>query len=197
MSRFLSAVAVLAMAAAGPAVATAKKPDAKPSPRAKQFRATLAPVAADMAAYSAVKGKSQLVDNKKRDSVSLQMRNLAKPGTTYTWSVRKVAGDAAQPCDAATPSEAVTGFKYRKLRANESGNGNSGAKSKTFRADPDARYVVHVVNADGFTEACGVYKAKSKKSKKGSSKKKHGGSHEGAHKKPFAAPAPAKGRGRD
>jgi hypothetical protein len=168
MTRRLTAVAVASIAAMGAAaVATADSGHS-----AKVYRATLHPVdpAATTAGVATVAGRSQLVDGKKNNKVSLHMRNLA-PNTTYLWHVH--TGSCA------ATGAPVSGWTYRTqvgangtLTTNDAGNANTKGKSRTFNAAPGTDYSVnvHVATATnglpaGTIIACGDFK-KSKGSSK-------------------------------
>jgi hypothetical protein len=169
MTRRLIAVAVASIAAMGAAaVATADSGHS-----AKVYRATLHAVdpAATTAGLATVAGRSQLVDGRKNNKVSLHMRNLA-PNTTYLWHVH--TGSCA---DTGPP---VAGWTYRTedaggngtLTTNEAGNANTKGKSRTFNAKSGTDYSVNVHVATetnglppGTIIACGDFK-KSKGSSK-------------------------------
>src|ERR687898_3141106 len=104
---FVSLAVAGLLALAGVAVANGKG--------AKTYRADLVPVnpAATTAGLPTVVGKSQLVDGKKNNKVSLHMRGLAAD-TTYLWHVH--VGSCAGP-----PGAPVAGWTYRTQDA--MGNG--------------------------------------------------------------------------
>ena len=168
-----AAASILAMAAAG--VATAASGHS-----AKTYKASLAAVNPDAttAGLATVAGKAQLVDGKKKNKVSLHMRNLA-PSTTYLWHVHDGT--------CAATGAPVAGWTYRTqdpagngtLTSNASGNANTKGRSATFNADPTKSYSVNVhvstlTNgvAAGTIIACGDLKA-SKASGKSKPKKPH------------------------
>ena len=169
MTRRITAVAVASVAA----MAVAGVATAASSHSAKVYRATLKPVepAATTAGLATVTGRSQLVDGKKNNKVSLHMRNLA-PSTTYLWHVH--TGSCAMT------GAPVAGWTYRTqdaagngtLTTNEAGNANTKGKSKTFNADPGTSYSVnvHLSTATnglpaGTIIACGDLKASKAKGK--------------------------------
>jgi len=107
-------------------------------------------------ASSAVRGRAQLVDGRKRDKVSLHMKGLA-PGETYLWHVHQATGEG-DPC-AEGSAVADPAWTYRALVARESGNASSKGKSTTFSAKSGDFYVdVHL--EDGTVIACGVLERK-------------------------------------
>jgi hypothetical protein len=166
MKRLTAGVAIASLAVAGAAVpvAGAAKGPKKPSPRAKVYRAKLAPVpVGDYGLLAASRGKAQLVDGKKNDKITINVRKLA-PGTTYGWQIVEAAADAPFPCTSGTP---LAGWTYKPLKANAAGNANSKGKSKTFKADSDKSYFVGVYLPNGGEAfLCGELKAKKKKAKK-------------------------------
>ena len=140
MTRRLTAAAVASLAAicvAGPATAGSGH-------SAETYKASLTAVnpAATTAGLATVRGKSQLVDGKKNNKVSLHMRNLAAD-TTYLWHVHEGS--------CAATGAPVAGWTYRTqvgangtLTSNASGTANTRGKSTTFNADPAKSYSVNV-----------------------------------------------------
>ena len=140
MSRRLTTAAVASIAAlcvAGPATAGSGH-------SAKTYKASLTAVnpAATTAGLASVKGRSQLVDGKKNNKVTLHMRNLAAD-TMYLWHVHEGS--------CAATGAPVAGWTYRTqvggngtLTANAAGNANTRGKSATFNADPAKSYSVNV-----------------------------------------------------
>src|SRR6266536_4460179 len=142
------------------------------SHRAVVLRATLKPVRADVASYTAMRGKAQMTANKRNAKVSLPRKGMV-PGATYPWAV--VQGpDPDTVCADGTP---VPGFKYRKLKAGRKGNANSKGSSKkgAFTFDKTATYAVVVYQAGTTDEVllCGVFKGKKAHTPKKGSAKKH------------------------
>ena len=170
MNRFFVLLVTLALALAPAGALAAKKHSkskgGKSAHRAKVLRAKLAPVREDVAAYTDMRGKAQMVANKRKAKVSLHLKGMV-PSTLYTWTV------ATGECDSATP---LAGFKYRKLKSGPKGNANSKAWSKKgqFKYDSATTYSVLVYQAGTTTDEvllCGEFKVKSKKAKKHSKKK--------------------------
>ena len=118
MTRRITVAVVASIAAIGIAApATAGK--------ARPYKASLTAVdpAATTAGVADVRGKAQLVDGKKRNKVSLHMRNLAA-GTMYLWHVHEGS--------CAATGAPVPGWTYRTqvgpngtLTAKKSGNANT------------------------------------------------------------------------
>ncbi len=182
MTRFLTALAVLALAVA-PSAAIAKKPGKKakkPTPRAKVLRAVLEPTTTD-AEYAGIRGKAHLVDGKKNDKVTIHVRGL-RPNTPYLWHVHEADGDP-DPCDAGSAGPIVTAFNYKLPKlTNASGNLNAKARSKTFTREAGETYYVNVHAADGTVLACGILEAKKAKKNKGKGKSRGKGRQQGSSK---------------
>jgi hypothetical protein len=164
MKRILVMSAALAVAVGIPTASAVGHGD-HGSHRAKVLRAKLKPVQADIAAYTAMRGKAQMTANRRNAKVSLHLKGMV-PGATYTWAV--VQGtDAATVCADGTP---VTGLKYKRLKARRKGNANSKAFSRkgAFTFDKTAVYGVVVYQAGTTDEVllCGVLQGKSKKAHK-------------------------------
>ena len=135
---------------------------------AKVYRAKLVKTAAaDTAQLPGVTGHAQLVDGKKKNKISIHVRGL-KPGQTYGWQIHKAASPTVDPCEPTAPVIVAAPYgdwTYGALVANEDGNASAKGKSASFdsRADSGPFYVeVHL--ADNTVIACGVLKAKTKKS---------------------------------
>ena len=156
MKRTLAVVIGLA-AAAVPSAALAHSSHGHSHHPAHKLRATLKPVQADVAAYTAMRGKADLLANKRNAKSSLHLKGMVAKAT-YTWAV--VLGD----CTTNTP---LTGWKYKRLRAGHHGNANSTgfAKKGAFTWDPSATYSVVVYQAGTTSDVllCGTFKAKAKK----------------------------------
>jgi hypothetical protein len=140
MSRRITAVAAASIVALG--VAGVASADSAHS--AKSYKASLSAVnpAATTAGLATVAGKTQLVDGKRRNKVSLHMRDVAA-STMYLWHVHEGS--------CAAPGAPVAGWTYRTqsgangtLTSNESGNANTKGTSATFNADPTKSYSVNV-----------------------------------------------------
>jgi hypothetical protein len=140
MTRRLIVAAVASVAAIG----VAGSATAGGGQSARTYKASLTAVdpAATTAGLATVKGRAQLVDGKKKNKVSLHVRNLAA-GTMYLWHVHEGS--------CAATGAPVPGWTYRTqvgangtLTANASGNANTRGKSATFNADPAKRYSVNV-----------------------------------------------------
>ncbi len=132
---------------------------------AKTFRATLeANAAAATAGVPDARGTAQLVDNRKRDKVSLHMKGL-EPGTTYLWHVHQATAEG-DPCAAGSTvgnPGPYPGFAYRTLKAGPKGNASAKGTSRTFpvaAADTGEDVYVNVHLEDGTVIACGVLERK-------------------------------------
>jgi hypothetical protein len=161
VKKLIAAIAVLSLAGGVPAAVAHKGKD-KGSHHAYVFKAKLQPVVygADQM-YSGIRGKAQLVDNKRNDKVSLHMKGLT-PGTIYPWHVHVIedAPAGTDPCKAlAQQGPIVTAFNYKRLKANKSGNANAKGSGKTFRVDANDLYYVNVHDPEtGAPISCGVLK---------------------------------------
>ncbi|MDA0161094.1 hypothetical protein OM076_12515 [Solirubrobacter ginsenosidimutans] len=115
--------------------------------RAKVYKGTLALVGADGDYVTGRFGNVQLVDNKRNDKLSVHVRQL-RAKATYTYRLQEGT------CKAGAPGGTdVAGFKYKPLRTNRKGVGNSTARSRTFSAKRGAKYRV-VVYAGGDVALC-------------------------------------------
>jgi hypothetical protein len=168
MTRRITVATIASAAAIG--LACVSTADAGPS--AKTYKATLTAVkpAAAMAGVPKVAGRAELVDGKRRNTISLHMRRLA-PSTTYLWHVHEGT--------CAATGAPVAGWTYRTqtgangtLTSDSSGVANTNGRSKSFNAGSGKRYSVNVhVAADtngvaaGTIIACGDLKrSRSKRS---------------------------------
>ncbi|TML06444.1 MAG: hypothetical protein E6G41_07330 [Actinobacteria bacterium] len=163
MNRILALSAALGVAVGVPASAVGH--GSHGSHKAKVRWATLKPVRADVADYTAMRGRAQMTANGRNAKVSLHLKGMVAHAT-YPWAV--VQGtDATTVCADGTK---VAGFKYRKLKAGRKGNANSKAWTKkgAFTFDRTATYAVVVYQAGTTDEVllCGVFKGKPKKSHK-------------------------------
>ena len=110
MNRILALSAALGVAVGVPASAVGH--GSHGSHKAKVRWATLKPVSADVADYTAMRGRAQMTANGRNAKVSLHLKGMVAHAT-YPWAV--VQGtDAATVCADGTK---VAGFKYRKLKA--------------------------------------------------------------------------------
>src|SRR3954447_15016670 len=115
--------------------------------KTKVYKGTFTLVGADGDYVTGNFGKVQLVDNRRNDKLSVHVRRLAAK-TTYTYKLQEGT------CKAGAPGGTdVAGFKYRPLRTNRKGVGNSTARSRTFTAKQDSKYSV-VVYAGGDVVLC-------------------------------------------
>jgi hypothetical protein len=168
----LIAVLVLAALALVPATASASAKS-----KAKVYRGSFTLVGADGNYVTGKFGDVQLVDGKRNDKLSVHVRRLA-PKTTYTYRLQQGTCKEGAPGGTEVP-----GWKYRPLKTNRKGVGNSTARSRTFTARKDAKYFVGVYSATGDQiVACAQLRTKSKHG--------HGKPHKPAH--PAHPPKPAK-----
>jgi hypothetical protein len=115
--------------------------------KTKVYKGTFTLVGADGDYVTGNFGKVQLVDNKRNDKLSVHVRRVAAK-TTYTYKL--VEGVCKEGAAGGTE---VAGFKYKPLRTNRKGVGNSTARSRTFTAERGVRYSV-VVSAGGEVVLC-------------------------------------------
>jgi len=182
MKRFLALFALLSLALALPAVAPAKKKHKHSSHhRTTVLKGSFRAVGADGAYTDRKFGKAQLVDNRKRDKLSVHLRRLA-PRTTYTFALYSVAKGTPRCEEGASGGTQETAFPPKAKKTNKRGNLNANQRSKTFKADRAKRYFVLV--SDG-TQPVACAKLNGKKAKKGC---KPGAKHRGG-KKPHEHPA--------
>jgi hypothetical protein len=185
MKRFLALFALLTLALALPAIAPAKKKHKHSSHhRTTVLKGSFRAVGADGAYTDKKFGKAQLVDNRKRDKLSVHLRHLA-PRTTYTFALYSVAKGQPRCEEGASGGTQETAFPPKSKQTNRAGNLNAKQRSKTFKADAARRYFVLV--SDG-TQPVACAKLKGKKAKKGC---KPGAKHPG---KPHGKKHPAKKR---
>ena len=139
MKRLIALLVVLGVALV-PSTASAHS-------RAKVYKGTFTLVGADGDYVTGGFGKVQLVDNRRNDKLSVHVRRLAAK-TTYTYKLQEGT------CKAGAPAGTdVAGFKYKPLRTNRKGVGNSTARSRTFSAKRGTKYEV-VVYASGKVALC-------------------------------------------
>jgi hypothetical protein len=159
----LAAVAALGVAVA-PA-ADAKRSTAKDKLPAKTYRGDLKRVG--VGDYGllvpGLRAKVQLVDGKKNDKASIQVKGVAA-GTTMLWHVHKTTA-AGNPCTPGGADEGVAGWTYKKLVSNGGKVANSTARSKTFSVARGETVFVDVHLASGERIACVVLRSNGKKQK--------------------------------
>jgi hypothetical protein len=126
-------------------------------------------------------GKAQLVDNRKRDKLSVHLRKLA-PKTAYMFALYSVPKGTPRCREDAPGGTQETAFPPKTKTTNKRGNLNAKQKSKTFKAKRSKRYFV-LVSQGADPVAC----AKLDRKGKGHGKKKHG-------KKKHHGKKPAKGK---
>ena len=119
----------------------------------KVYKGTFTLVGADGDYVTGNFGKAQLVDNKRNDKLSVHVRRVAAK-TTYTY---KLSQGVCR--EGAAGGADVAGFKYKPLKTNRKGVGNSTARSRTFTAKRDVKYSV-VVYAGGDVVLCAQLRTK-------------------------------------
>ena len=121
--------------------------------KTKVYKGTFKLVGADGDYVTGNFGKAQLVDNKRNDKLSVHIRRVAAK-TTYTYKLQQ--GVCKEGAAGGTD---VAGFKYKPLRTNRKGVGNSTARSKTFSAKKGVSYSV-VVYGGGEVVLCAQLRTK-------------------------------------
>ena len=194
MKKISAVLLLLSLALVLPSAAMAKKHPPKHH-KTTVLKGSFKAVGAD-GAYTFKKfGKAQLVDNRKRDKLSVHLRKLA-PKTLYTFALYSVAKGTPRCREGASGGTQETAFPPKSKKTNKRGNLNAKQKSKTFKTDRKKRYFVLVSDGDQVVACAKLdrkgHRGHGKKGKKG--KKKHG--ERGEHgKKP--ATKPGRGVGRD
>ena len=187
MKKISAVLLLLSLALVLPSAATAKKHPKHH--KTTVLKGSFKAVGAD-GAYSFKKfGKAQLVDNRKRDKLSVHLRKLA-PKTVYTFALYSVPKGTPRCQEGASGGTQETAFPPKSKKTNKA-DLNAKQRSKTFKADRKKRYFVLVSDGDQVV-ACAKLDRKrhhghghGKKGKKG--KKKHG---EHGHK-PATSPGAA------
>jgi hypothetical protein len=161
MKRLLPLLVVPALALApGTALAHGKH-------KTKVYKGTFTLVGADGDYVTGNFGKVQLVDNKRNDKLSVHVRRVAAK-TTYTYKLQ--VGVCKEGAAGGTD---VAGFKYKPLKTNRKGVGNSTARSKTFTAKRSVTYSV-VVYGGGEVVLCAQLRTKDWPKAHGKHDKPHG-----------------------
>jgi len=197
MKRLLALCALLSLALALPAVAPAKKKGKHAHHRTTVLKGSFRAIGADGAYTDKKFGKAQLVDNRKRDKLSVHLRRLA-PKTVYTFALYSVAKGEPRCEEGASGGTQETAFAPKSKKTNKRGNLNAKQRSKTFKVDKARRYF-GLVSDGAQPVACA--KLNGKKAKRGCKPtKKHPGKPHGekpakphpAHPAHPAKPHPAK-----
>ena len=174
MKKISAVLLLLSLALVLPSAATAKKHPKHH--KTTVLKGSFKAVGAD-GAYSFKKfGKAQLVDNRKRDKLSVHLRKLA-PKTLYTFALYSVPKGTSRCQEGASGGTQETAFPPKSKKTNKAGNLNAKQRSKTFKADRTKRYFVLVSDGDQVV-ACAklnrkAHRGHGKKDKKGD-KRKHG-----------------------
>jgi hypothetical protein len=151
--------------------------------KTKVYKGTFTLVGADGDYVTGNFGKAHLVDNKRNDKLSVHIRRVAAK-TTYTYKL--VQGVCKEGAAGGTE---VAGFKYKRLKTNRKGVGNSTARSKTFTAKRGVTYSV-VVYGGGEVVLCAQLRTKHWPKSHGKHDKSHG-KHDKPHGKHDNAPGKA------
>jgi hypothetical protein len=176
MKRFLALFALLSLALALPALAPAKKKHKHASHhRTTVLKGSFRAIGADGAYTHRKFGKAQLVDNRKRDKLSVHLRRLA-PRRTYTFALYSVPKGEPRCQEGASGGTQETAFAPKSKRTNKRGNLNAKQRSKTFKADRAKRYFVLVF--DG-ADPVACAKLNGKKAKHCKAGRKHPGKRHG------------------
>jgi len=191
MKRFLALFALLSLALALPAAAPAKKKRHKhPHHRTTVLKGAFEAIGADGAYTDKKFGKAQLVDNRKRDKLSVHVRRLA-PRRAYTFALYSVAKGQPRCDEGASGGTQETAFPPKTKTTNKRGHLNAKQRSKTFKVNRARRYFVLV--SDGAQPvACAKLKGK-KKAKPGC---KGGRGHHGKPKPRHHAKPKREARGK-
>jgi hypothetical protein len=160
MKRILALFALLSLALALPAAAPAKKKQKHSHHRAKVLKGSFRAVGADGAYTDKKFGRAQLVDNRKRDKLSVHLRGLA-PRATYTFALYSVAKGQPRCEEGASGGTQESAFAPKSKRTNKRGNLNAKQRSKTFKARAARRYFV-LVSEGAQPIACAKLKGKRK-----------------------------------
>jgi hypothetical protein len=162
MKKIIALLALLSLALALPAGAPAKK-SKKHHHRTTVLKGSFRAVGADGAYTDRKFGKAQLVDNRKRDKLSVHLRHLA-PRTVYTFALYSVAKGQPRCQEGASGGTQETAFAPKSKRTNKRGNLNANQRSKTFKAVAGRRYFVLV--SDG-TQVVACAKLNGKRARAG------------------------------
>jgi hypothetical protein len=148
MKKLFAFLLALSLALALPGAAAAKKHHHKSTHhKTTVLKGTFRAVGADGVYTDRKFGKAQLVDNRKRDKLSVHLRHLA-PKTRYTFALYSVAKGTARCREGASGGTQETAFPPKTKRTNRAGNLNAKQRSKTFKADRKKRYFVLVSDGD-------------------------------------------------
>jgi hypothetical protein len=162
MKRILALLALLSLALVLPVAAPAKK-SKKSHHHATVLKGAFRAVGADGAYTDKKFGKAHLVDNRRRDKLSVHLRHLA-PRTVYTFALYSVAKGQPRCQEGASGGIQETAFAPKSKRTNKRGNLNANQRSKTFKAVAGRRYFVLV--SDG-TQVVACAKLNGKRARAG------------------------------
>jgi hypothetical protein len=188
MKRILALLALLSLALVLPVAAPAKK-SKKSHHHATVLKGTFRAVGADGAYTDKKFGKAHLVDNRRRDKLSVHLRHLA-PRTVYTFALYSVAKGQPRCQEGASGGIQETAFAPKSKRTNQRGNLNANQRSKTFHALAGRRYFVLV--SDG-TQVVACAKLNGKRARAGCKPHRaHPGKPHGSHPRKSHGEHPAK-----
>jgi hypothetical protein len=179
MKKIFAVLLLLSLALVMPGAATAKKHPKKHHHKTTVLKGSFRAIGADGAYTDKKFGKAQLVDNRKRDKLSVHLRKLA-PKTEYTFALYSVPKGTPRCREGAPGGTQETAFPPKSKRTNQHGNLNAKQKSKTFKADRKKRYFVLVFDGTDPV-ACAKLNRKGHKRHHKKGHKRHG--HKG-HDKP-------------
>ena len=196
MKKISAVLLLLSLALVLPSAAMAKKHPPKHHKHHKTtvLKGSFKAVGAD-GAYTFKKfGKAQLVDNRKRDKLSVHLRKLA-PKTLYTFALYSVPKGTSRCREGASGGTQETAFPPKSKKTNKRGNLNAKQKSKTFKTDRKKRYFVLVSDGDQVV-ACAKLDAKGHRGHGPKGKPKHPKKPKHGHKPP-KHDKPERGHGRE
>ena len=176
MNRLLALIALLALALAVPAGATAAKSTTKS--KTTTYKGSFRLVGSDGAYTDKKFGKAQLQDHRKKDKLQVHVRRLAKR-TTYQFALYSVPKGTPVCQEGASGGTQESAFAPKTRKTNSAGNFNSKQRSKTFKADTAKRYFVLVSTtasaaSAGEPVACAALSSKKEKKAKAKAKSKQG-----------------------
>jgi hypothetical protein len=192
MKKISAVLLLLSLALVLPSAAMARKHPPKHH-KTTVLKGSFKAVGADGAYTFKRFGKAQLVDNRKRDKLSVHLRKLA-PKTLYTFALYSVPKGTPRCREGASGGTHETAFPPKSKKTNKRGNLNAKQKSKTFKTDRKKRYFVLVSDGDQVV-ACAKLDRKGHRGHGGKGKPKH--DKKPKHGKQPKHDKPERGHGRD